>query len=49
MEPRGQHKPLLLRNNPHRNLFSKLEAPSLAWLIRRYATLADDSGIAPAP
>ena len=31
------------------NLFSKLEAPSLAWLIRRYATLADDSGAAPAP
>ena len=31
------------------NLFSKLEAPSLAWLIRRYATLADDRGIAPAP
>ncbi|MDH1378863.1 response regulator [Comamonas aquatica] len=30
------------------NLFSKLEAPSLAWLIRRYATLADDSGAAPA-
>ena len=31
------------------NLFAKLEAPSLAWLIRRYAPLADQDGIGATP
>ena len=31
------------------NLFAKLEAPSLAWLIRRYAPLADQDDIAATP
>ncbi|WP_287915409.1 response regulator transcription factor [Comamonas sp.] len=31
------------------NLFAKLEAPSLAWLIRRYAPLSDNGCASPSP